>query len=207
MRQMYKVFFNDRIVFFEDKFKSSFRDNTGLFYHYSDQKELKELVDVFFKMEKIGHLHLVHQDVNKLKKKFAACFTQIKAAGGLVRNHNGNFLIIKRNSIWDLPKGKNETGERIRTTALREVSEECGLEDIYIVKEIIKTYHTYILNNKYILKETVWYEMKTDDFMAPDPQTSEGISEIRWAKPGQIKFMLKNTYPSIIEVLKAARVL
>jgi len=204
---MYKVFFKDRIIFFEDNFRSSFKINNGLFYKYGKKKELKELIAIFLELEKIRHLYLFHEDINKLKKKFTACFNLIKASGGLVKRDNSDFLIIKRNDIWDLPKGKNEPGEQAKKSALREVSEECGLKELTIGKEIVKTYHTYMLNGSPVLKETIWFEMISTDTATPVPQTAEGISMIKWVKPGETEFMLKNTYPSIIEVLKAGNVL
>ena len=61
---------------------------------------------------------------------FCREFREVNAAGGLVvrRTEDGPvFLFIRRNGLWDLPKGHQEAGEDIRTTALREVCEETGL--------------------------------------------------------------------------------
>ena len=199
---MYKVFFKDRIVFFENDFQASFRANSGLFYKYRNKKELEELVHAFFKLVKINHLYLFHHDLNKLKNKFISCFKLVKAAGGLVKNADGEFLVIRRNNIWDLPKGKNDHGEHPEITAMREVSEECGIGRLSIVKEIIKTYHTYIPDDEPVLKETTWFEMQTSDNNNPVPQITENITEVRWLKPGEIHLISNDTYPSIVEVLK-----
>ena len=58
--------------------------------------------------------------------------TQIRAAGGLLIRSGKEFdatemLLIFRNSVWDLPKGKLEEGESVPECAVREVSEEIGL--------------------------------------------------------------------------------
>jgi 8-oxo-dGTP pyrophosphatase MutT (NUDIX family) len=53
-------------------------------------------------------------------EEFKACFKVIEAGGGLVLNSKGEFLVIYRNGIWDLPKGKLEKGEDFQTAALRE---------------------------------------------------------------------------------------
>ena len=58
---------------------------------------------------------------------FAAEFALIEAAGGVVVNDCGQWLMIRRNGRWDLPKGHLECGERIEECAVREVSEECAL--------------------------------------------------------------------------------
>ena len=69
-------------------------------------------------------------------KAFCREFKEVDAAGGLVRASRASvagegagtaYLFIRRNGLWDLPKGHREEGEDIETTALREVSEETGL--------------------------------------------------------------------------------
>ena len=56
--------------------------------------------------------------------EFCARFREIPAGGGLVRNKEGQYLLICRHQLWDLPKGKQEPDESIETCALREVEEE-----------------------------------------------------------------------------------
>ena len=59
---------------------------------------------------------------------------EIWAAGGVVYRRNGDarievVLVARpRERLWALPKGKPERGESVEQTALREVSEETGLE-------------------------------------------------------------------------------
>ena len=53
----------------------------------------------------------------------------IIAAGGVVfriEHEVVSILLIFRNGVWDLPKGKLEKGESIEMCASREVSEETG---------------------------------------------------------------------------------
>ena len=57
---------------------------------------------------------------------FAAEFALIEAAGGVVVNDCGQWLMIRRNGRWDLPKGHLECGERIEERAAREIEEETG---------------------------------------------------------------------------------
>ena len=67
---------------------------------------------------------------------------------------------IFRNGCWDLPKGKLEPAEDFKTAALREVQEECGLDNqLKISKLLHVSFHTYIQNSKSILKRTHWYKM------------------------------------------------
>ena len=62
------------------------------------------------------------------------------SAGGVVYRRNGDHIeivLVARpvQQLWALPKGTPEAGETIEETAIREVSEETGLQ-VRIVKEI-----------------------------------------------------------------------
>jgi len=53
----------------------------------------------------------------------------ILAAGGLVRDADGNVVVVHRPKYddWTLPKGKLDGGETFEQAAVREVEEETGL--------------------------------------------------------------------------------
>lgn len=201
---MYKVFFKDRIIFLKDDIQSpdKDKDNHGSFYKYRTKEELKEVINSFLKTEKSENLSLLHNNIHDLQKEFISLFRFIKAAGGLVKNDKGQILIIKRNDIWDLPKGKNNPGESASQTAIREVSEECGISNLKIIREIIKTYHIYFVNKKAVLKETTWFEMIADKENTPRPQADENISEVRWIGNDNISLITDNTYLSVMDVIK-----
>jgi 8-oxo-dGTP pyrophosphatase MutT (NUDIX family) len=198
---MYKVFFKDRTVYFGDDFSKVFERNSGLFYKYNNLQELTELVYLFNELKLIDKLFILHDDILNLFEEFKACFKYVDAAGGVVLNKNGDFLIMKRDGLWDLPKGKLEPGESPETAALREVEEETGLTDLIITNPLLSTFHTYTITEDMHLKKTKWYEMFYNGNGAPVPQTSENITEIRWAEPGNTDFIRKNTYSSVLDVL------
>nr|MDA3778631.1 NUDIX domain-containing protein [Bacteroidales bacterium] len=120
----------------------------------------------------------------------------------VVKAPDDKILVIKRRGKWDLPKGKIEPGESNEEGALREVEEECGISNLELKKLITTTYHTYTLNNEAILKRTFWYDMEHSSNSKLTPQTEEEISEVKWLSENDINMVLKNTFPSIIEVLK-----
>jgi 8-oxo-dGTP pyrophosphatase MutT (NUDIX family) len=165
---------------------------------------LFNLLDAYYSYNKIQTLYLFHTDIDFLWKEFVSYYKFITAAGGLVYNSKGEFLIIKRDGIWDLPKGKTEEGETSGETAVREVSEECGLESLVLKKFLIKTYHTYYIKKTPVLKETKWFEMSTNGNEKTKPQIKEDITEIKWLKKSKVSLILNNTYPSIIDVLLRA---
>ncbi len=201
---MYKVFFNERIVFLTQDFLKSFQENQGLFYKYREKNELKELLLVFLALKKIDQLFICHSDLEELLKEFRSCFRYVEAAGGLVRNSAGEVLFINRFERWDLPKGKIDDEESAEETALREVEEECGLSGMKIISKLHPTYHTYFDKALPYLKKTWWFEMLYEGDEQPKPQTEEFITRIIWAKEKEFKIIQKNTYPSIRDLLSEA---
>jgi 8-oxo-dGTP pyrophosphatase MutT (NUDIX family) len=198
---MYKVFFNDRTVFFGDDFSRAFVKHKGLFYKYNNYIELNELVGLFDSLTQIKNLYILHDNILMVFEEFKACFAVVEAGGGLILNDKGEFLTILRNGIWDLPKGKLEEGEDFRSAALREVKEETGLSGLQVLEPLVSTYHTYHQKGKHILKKTKWFQMYYKGDSAPKLQAKEGISDYSWVEPGQTAFIRENTFSSILDVL------
>ena len=133
--------------------------------------------------------------------------TAIRAAGGLVLNGKGNYLFIFRNKRWDLPKGKAEKGEEIKETAVREVEEECGVKISRIGEKLCKTYHIYTIGNKIVLKKTNWYAMNVKSEPKLIPQKEEGIEKAVWLNSNELSPIIRNTFPSILDVLSAGKLM
>ena len=204
---MYKVFFNDRKVFLTDDFQKHFNVNYGLFYKYQNKGELEELLGFYRNLKKIDTLYIFHSDIEELRNTFRACYLNINAAGGLVRNKEGKILIIKRRNRWDLPKGKSDAEESIQQTAIREVTEECGISNIEITQPLLSTYHTYTINDKPVLKKTTWFEMLYSGNLEPVPQIKEHITEVKWFDKSELGEVVKNTYQLIVDVFRYANLI
>ncbi|MFS8082508.1 MAG: NUDIX hydrolase [Ginsengibacter sp.] len=142
------------------------------------------------------------ENISNLKKKFFENFKIIKAGGGLVLNEMGELLLIFRRGKWDLPKGKLEKGEAIDECALREVQEETGLKKVTLSKPLGSTFHTYYEQTKWILKESIWFQMATNSEEQLIPQLDEDIIEIKWVTLDQIKNYEQNMYPALIPLIK-----
>lgn len=91
-------------------------------------------------------------------------------------------LLIRRNGVWDLPKGKRERSESDAECAVREVEEETGGEGLSITEYLCDTWHEYREQGKRVGKTTVWYLMKeaTGKELRYTPQQEEGITELKW---------------------------
>ncbi len=143
------------------------------------------------------------RDVEYSWNEFASQFLVIRAAGGVVLNDLGEVLFIHRLEKWDLPKGKVEENEAIELAAIREVEEECSIDKLELEKHLITTYHTYALKGQQVLKSTDWFIMKHAGHDSPKPQTIEGITDARWIAQTDWTLVESNTFPSVIDVMKA----
>jgi 8-oxo-dGTP pyrophosphatase MutT (NUDIX family) len=114
--------------------------------------------------------------------------TQLKAAGGVLFREKGGLieiLLIHRNGVWDLPKGKLEEGESIEECAVREVEEETGADSLVIVSHLCDTYHEYSERSVNYGKTTYWYLMKPsskESLLQIEPQQEEGITALKWVE-------------------------
>jgi 8-oxo-dGTP pyrophosphatase MutT (NUDIX family) len=144
------------------------------------------------------------KDIEKAFVEFQKLFEVIEAAGGIVKNSNDEILAIFRLGKWDLPKGKIEENESPEEAALREISEECGINGHVLLKKICETYHTYKMNGKMILKKTYWFDFSIDGVPELSPQTIENIEEACWISKADFKNKLKNSYPSIRQIINEA---
>jgi len=198
---MNKIYFNDKQIILTDNKDYNKNKNEDLFIQYSDKYNINDLINNFETKTEIKKLIIYYDNLKKLKAEFKSKFTKIDAGGGLVVNNKNQYLFIKRLGKWDLPKGKKEKSEKISETALREVSEECGINNLSIIKKLNTTYHYYYLNDKRILKKSQWYLINYDGKKVPTPQTIENITEAKWFDKSELDIIIQNTYPSILDVI------
>ncbi len=170
--------------------------------HFNTAENLKKLIKHFEQQKQFHELTICFRSEKEKLKAINSIYKVIEAAGGIVTNSNEDVLMIFRHGKWDLPKGKIEKGEGESEAAVREVEEECGISHLHANQKFMKTYHTYQLNGKDILKISHWYLMRySGKTLALVPQTEEGISEARWMTRPEIRNVLSNSYPSIVEVM------
>jgi len=153
-------------------------------------------------VHKSDFFYVLCSDAKSYLKNVIENITLIEAAGGIVKNEEGEYLFIYRNDKWDLPKGKIEKGEKVKEAAVREVEEECGIQVSSLGRKLCKTYHVYISREEVVLKKTHWFKMKSVDQTRLTPQKEEGITDVRWFKKKKISTIVENTFPSIMDVLE-----
>ncbi len=168
----------------------------------ADQNYIKVCLDYFSKrrVKKLDSITFAVKNLKETRNFIKQQFEVIKAAGGFVRKDD-KVLMIFRLGKWDLPKGKIEKNEKPKVGAEREVTEECSVK-VKASGEICRTWHTYNLNKKKILKKTYWYLMECVDDSAMKAQAEENIKEVKWMTDAEAKQALYNSYYSIRYVFR-----
>jgi 8-oxo-dGTP pyrophosphatase MutT (NUDIX family) len=204
MKQSYKIYINDIVVILAQH-KQVFNIPKNLksctIYNCNKEADLLKLITAVEIQSIKDNLIILSNDLMWLKQTFFSAFKIITAGGGLVQNENKDFLLMFRNGKWDLPKGKIEPNEKTKTGACREIEEETGVKVLDVKKKLGKTYHTFKLKDKWMLKETTWYLMVGDGKSKLKPQLEENIEQVGWYSKTEAKKMItKNSYPSIRDV-------
>ncbi|MCC8035629.1 MAG: NUDIX domain-containing protein [Rikenellaceae bacterium] len=156
-------------------------------------------------LEKYKRVWALSPDPSKACGDFVANFMPVEAAGGVVENGRGELLMIRRNGRWDLPKGHRENGEQFAECALREVWEETGVEaQLRAAEPVHTTMHFYRGKVGWEMKTTLWFGMRSDT-AAMHPQREEGIESVEWVPRGEVAARAADCFPSVREVLRAAK--
>ena len=200
----FKVFFFGNVLVLTDT--PDFHRKTTIIYKYSGIENLKDFLFGYVEKCNGHHIRILCSNKEQCWADFQTLFEVRRAAGGLVVNGDGNYLFIRRQGKWDIPKGHIEPGEQSRECAVREVTEECGIGGLEIEKPICKTYHTYYIGNQPILKSTDWYLMRCGDNIKTTPQTEEDITEAIWVAPSDIDNLQKDSFSSIPEIFKQLKI-
>ena len=137
-------------------------------------------------------------DANKILEHIKNSCKVVESAGGYVLNNVGQSLVIFRNGLWDLPKGKVEDGETVEQAAVREVEEETGISNPKIERKLVDTYHFYRWKdeNPIFLKRTHWFLMTCKGGKTM-PQIEEGITSAIWADDGMLAEVINKTHRNL----------
>lgn len=205
----FRIYFEKRQIVICSDSRQIATDPNSVVLSYAHESTLKDFVAMFEKNTSLQKVYIASEDPFRSFEVICSCMSQVQAAGGLVRNRRGDYLMIFRNGMWDLPKGKHEAGEDILVTALREVREETGLEEIEASELICVTHHCYRWKGQgeLIVKHTYWYDMEYTIPTELIPQKEEDITKVTWVAKSALPAFLNDTYPSITEVFHKAEIL
>ena len=163
-------------------------------------KHILNHIDLLEKSKKYTAVIIEHHEPDILIGDFLNLYKMLSAAGALVVNEEGEYLMIHRLGYWDLPKGKIEKKEGIEMAAVREIEEETGAIDVVLKDSLLTTYHTYKIKKKRILKKTYWFHATApkQDLI---PQSEENIEHATWLDYSQFDEEGEKIYKNILEVI------
>lgn len=196
--QRYEVFFKESSFLLTDD--RSVEKNVPNFFIHKDPETTRHYFFSLLERETVFNAVVYSPDAEGLFRLFRSFFKEVGAAGGAVRNDK-YLLMIKRLGKYDLPKGHIEDGETTEACALREVKEECGLQELEIESFLNETWHIYFREGQWCLKHTYWYLMNCPPGQPLIPQTEEDIEEVFWLDTREIVRILPLTYRNLHSTL------
>ena len=203
---MHKIYCEKRAIIICTPDDQALTDPNVIQFSLGENIDIHTLVGMVETSDSLHRVCIVTDDIEDTYHKVCAEFLEVNAGGGLVSNRRGDYLLISRNGLWDLPKGHQDPGEDISVTALREVQEETGINDLILRELICIADHCYKRDGIWHLKHTWWYDMLYTDPTDLTPQREEDISKAAWVAKSSLPPFLLNTYPSILEVFREAKV-
>lgn len=116
------------------------------------------------------------------------------SAGGVVLNRESQVLVVNQNGdSWSLPKGHFEPGETLVEAAKREITEESGIDQLELVREL-GSFERYRIGpggkdeDKTELKKIVMFLFRTDQEKL-GPFENE-TTEARWVDKERVADLL-----------------
>ena len=199
---MHKIYFEKRCITICPPYEQALTDPNAVQFCPGDSMDIPGLVAMFEHSDTLERVYIPAEDTEAAYRRICSEFREVDAGGGLVSNRRGDFLLISRSGLWDLPKGHREKDEDIKVTAMREVQEETGVKALRLGDLICITDHCYKRNGIWHLKHTWWFDMLYTDPVDLTPQREEDITKAAWVAKSSLPDFLDNTYPSIQEVFK-----
>ena len=198
---MYKIFYDNRALIFPNiEEKDLVLDATALELASYEVEKFHNFLRQWLVVNLHGDLVIDKMTPEVLSAALCHTFRMAPAAGGVVM-WRGQFAAIERHGIPDLPKGHLEEDEDAASAALREVEEETGLTGLRIVQQLPSSWHCYLYEDEWRLKQTSWFLMETDDVSKTAPQLDEDITEVTFLGKYDVDWFLEHTYRSIADTL------
>ncbi len=193
---MYKVFINNKKLILANNKEIIDYDNAAVVCLKKPDSVNAVIKNHLLKSTEENLIILSPHD-KELIRIFESKYEKRIAAGGWVWNEKDELLMIRREGVWDLPKGHLDEGESIEECAIREVKEETGVTQLSIEKEIGVSRHTYDYKGTAVLKINYWFRMQGSSGDVLVPQEEEGIEKVEWVAQNKIEDYFNQSWESL----------
>ena len=105
---MHKIYFEKRCIIICNPSDQSLSDPNSIEFHSGEKLDIPTLVSMFKASESLSRIYIPTENTGRMYRRLCAEFREVNAGGGLVQNRRGDFLLINRGGVWDLPKGHQE---------------------------------------------------------------------------------------------------
>lgn len=121
---------------------------------------------------------------------------EVSAGGIILREIDGELKVAlaenkRTERRWVLPKGHVEPGETLEQTALREILEESGLDNVQLIKYLGCVLRTTVKENGNVVNKTIHYylayALNNREALTP---TDERFIGVTWFSPEQAVAMI-----------------
>jgi 8-oxo-dGTP pyrophosphatase MutT (NUDIX family) len=114
----------------------------------------------------------------------------VEAAGGIVMRRGMILMVHRMGRGWELPKGRQEPGETLQQTALREVREETGYACVLLGEPLPPIEFTSGRGQK---KRVHFWRMVVEGIVTGQPPDS-AIDASMWCKPHEVFMRLRHDH-------------
>ena len=191
MLQSYKILFGKQTIVVENIFSQPNCNKDDEKVHLLEDKEsILSIINSLTNIKKKNKITVIYPEPYEIISYLKEKLNYTRTSGGLVINKSGKLLLIKQNNKWVFPKGRSKKGEKNKKTALREVTEECGVKNLIIKAKVDKSYQIITVNKNLYFKETNWYLIYAVDDYNIRPGKGEGIKKVYWIEKKNIQSYL-----------------
>ena len=105
---MHKIYIENRCIIICPPAEQALSDPNAILYNIGTSVDIPTLVGLFEVSDSLAKVFIPTDDIEGKYRRICAEFKEVNAGGGLVSNRRGDFLLISRNGLWDLPKGHQD---------------------------------------------------------------------------------------------------
>ena len=96
---MHRIYFERRCIIICEPSDQALADPNSVEFHIGERIDIHTLVNMFEASESLNRIYIPTEDTEWMYRRLCAEFKEVDAAGGLVSNRRGDFLMISRNGL------------------------------------------------------------------------------------------------------------